>query len=323
LINEILLKENCMNLEPVIQSTFYGNFDAKPFQEKALHKRPIDESNEITAQPSETDNVIKKVKIIADRTYQSAHEVFSQNVLSGFSSVQIQNFFLFEESDPHPVSAQELHHIKIGEEASLLSEEGKYEGDLVNGKAHGKGTYIWPNGDKYVGDFVDGKKQGRGIFTYISGDKYEGDFFEDYPSGNATIAFANGDKYEGAVVDIRPHGKGVLVWANGDKYEGDFINGKRWGKGVLIRANKIKYEGDFFDDKRMGKGTITWVNGDVYEGNFMGGRRVGKGTFTLSNGTKYVGDYVYDKKTGKGSLIPNDNDNTENLLFEALFNGKI
>jgi hypothetical protein len=30
-----------------------------------------------------------------------------------------------------------------------------YEGDVVNGKQHGKGKYTWPDGAVYEGDFVD------------------------------------------------------------------------------------------------------------------------------------------------------------------------
>lgn len=38
----------------------------------------------------------------------------------------------------------------------------KYEGDFVDGKRTGKGTFTWASGNKYEGDFVDGKFHGKG-----------------------------------------------------------------------------------------------------------------------------------------------------------------
>ena len=37
-----------------------------------------------------------------------------------------------------------------------ILEEGHHEGDLVNGKPHGKGIFFWPGGVRYEGDFVNG-----------------------------------------------------------------------------------------------------------------------------------------------------------------------
>jgi hypothetical protein len=60
----------------------------------------------------------------------------------------------------------------------------KYDGNMLNGKANGKGTYTCANGNRYEGDWVSDKRQGKGIYTYANGDRYEGDFvnykFEGY-----------------------------------------------------------------------------------------------------------------------------------------------
>ena len=47
---------------------------------------------------------------------------------------------------------------------------GKYVGDILDGKRHGQGTYIWPNGDKYVGEFQNNNATG-GWFYKTTGQK--------------------------------------------------------------------------------------------------------------------------------------------------------
>jgi len=40
--------------------------------------------------------------------------------------------------------------------------ENKYNGEFVNDKKHGEGTFEWENGDKYTGGWKDGKMNGEG-----------------------------------------------------------------------------------------------------------------------------------------------------------------
>ncbi len=52
-------------------------------------------------------------------------------------------------------------------------DNGRYEGELKNGKLHGKGTYYYNSGNKYTGDWVDDQITGQGIFTWANGERYE------------------------------------------------------------------------------------------------------------------------------------------------------
>lgn len=63
------------------------------------------------------------------------------------------------------------------------SDGSKYTGNIVNGRIHGLGIYIWPSGAKYIGEFKDNMKHGRGIYVWPNGDKYVGDYREDRASG--------------------------------------------------------------------------------------------------------------------------------------------
>jgi hypothetical protein len=44
---------------------------------------------------------------------------------------------------------------------------------------HGKGTYLFPNGNRYDGDWVADLKEGYGTLTYVNGEKYEGQWKAD------------------------------------------------------------------------------------------------------------------------------------------------
>ena len=47
-----------------------------------------------------------------------------------------------------------------------MEAQGKYEGDLTKGKKHGKGTYVWLNGNKYIGEWKDNIINGKDEFIF-------------------------------------------------------------------------------------------------------------------------------------------------------------
>lgn len=53
----------------------------------------------------------------------------------------------------------------------------RYEGEWVDGKMQGRGTYQYSDGSVYDGGWVGGKMQGKGVFVYPNGNRYEGEFF--------------------------------------------------------------------------------------------------------------------------------------------------
>ena len=159
-----------------------------------------------------------------------------------------------------------------------INDNGTYEGDLVDGIMHGKGTYVWDDGDTYTGGYNHGKMHGTGTMTWANGDTYIGDFLD----GERT-------------------GKGTYTWATGESYTGDFLNGKRTGKGTYIWVDGDTYTGDFVDNKMHGKGTYTWITGEVYTGDYVEGKRTGYGEMTWPNGDKYTGQFVDGERHGHGT----------------------
>lgn len=96
---------------------------------------------------------------------------------------------------------------------TITTTNGMYEGELVNGRPHGRGVFLFNDGGRYEGDFVKGIISGKGAMDYTipsSGYHYEGDF-------------VNGNR----------HGKGVYTFPSGNRYEGDFFNNEIHGNGVL------------------------------------------------------------------------------------------
>ena len=54
--------------------------------------------------------------------------------------------------------------------------DGKYIGEIENGKPNGTGSITFPDGHKYEGEWKDGRHHGHGIFTSPDGDKYVGEW---------------------------------------------------------------------------------------------------------------------------------------------------
>jgi hypothetical protein len=46
---------------------------------------------------------------------------------------------------------------------------GLYEGQMRDGKRHGKGKYTLANGDQYDGEFKDNLQHGKGKYTKANG----------------------------------------------------------------------------------------------------------------------------------------------------------
>jgi|GEM_PF-4749871 len=115
-----------------------------------------------------------------------------------------------------------------------LEYDAVYEGDIVEGKPHGKGKYTLRGGEFYEGDFVDGKWHGRGKYTeksYV----YEGSFTNTYKSGRGRITFQNGDVFEGDFDPEKNEGEGTMTYANGKVKKGKWTcwNDKFKGKGLF------------------------------------------------------------------------------------------
>ena len=59
--------------------------------------------------------------------------------------------------------------------------DGKYVGEIENGKPNGTGSITFPDGHKYEGEWKDDKKNGQGTYFFPDGGKLVGEFRKDSP----------------------------------------------------------------------------------------------------------------------------------------------
>ena len=103
--------------------------------------------------------------------------------------------------------------------------DGKYIGEIENGKPNGTGSITFPDGRKHVGEFKDGLRHGEGILTSPNGSKYEGEWKDDKKNGHGTVTLPHGQKYEGELKDDKfwngtdydKNGNIIESWLNGVK----------------------------------------------------------------------------------------------------------
>lgn len=116
------------------------------------------------------------------------------------------------------------------------SKVSRYEGEMRDGKAHGRGIVEMADGGRYEGEWRDGNEQGRGTWVWASGDRYDGEWRDDKRHGRGTFVRANGDRYDGEVSDGKQHGRGAWAGADGDRYDGEWREGLADGFGTFYFA---------------------------------------------------------------------------------------
>lgn len=114
----------------------------------------------------------------------------------------------------------------LSNKGRLILETGAiYDGDILNGKPHGKGKKASADGAVYEGDFANGLCSGKGKLT-LSYCVYEGDFVADTPDGKGKVTYNDGRVYEGDISKGSLTGKGKFTYAGGEEEEGDFFRGQ-------------------------------------------------------------------------------------------------
>ena len=125
--------------------------------------------------------------------------------------------------------------------------ECEYHGEFKKGtlKRHGRGLFVWEDGEVYIGYWANDKREGEGTNTYTNGNIYQGTYKNGKKNGEGIYKWSNGDLYQGTWKNDMMHGKGRYEFSNGDVYDGYFKKDKINGNGTYIFANKKSYKGKF------------------------------------------------------------------------------
>ncbi len=218
---------------------------------------------------------------------------------------------------------------------------GHYEGEFVEGRREGTGTY-WFAGDdnynrqKYSGEWKDGERNGTGTLYWINGDRYEGDWADDTMEGTGTYWYAKDDdsgrqKYEGEWEDGERNGMGTLYWTNGARYEGEFLNDSRNGTGIYWypkdnENGKEKYDGEWKEGECSGKGIVTYREDSErlqFVGQFADGLWNGEGVLYYKDGRRTEGTWVDNELEGMAVRWYSKEDDTGRLKYVGEFKNSV
>ena len=121
---------------------------------------------------------------------------------------------------------KQLNNIKVIQEAKenpkkikkkkCIFEDGEYTGEMLDTLPHGKGIFIYKNGDEYKGEFKKGMKDGNGYYKNKEGE-YDGFWKNNKKDGHGKYTFKNGDLFMGEFKDDMFNGQGILLYSNGNK----------------------------------------------------------------------------------------------------------
>lgn len=140
----------------------------------------------------------------------------------------------------------------------------------------GKGRVIYPNGDYFEGEIVNGKAEGKGKYTE-GNVTFSGQFNNNLQDG---FGVEKGENYffEGIFQEgVKKQGK--LNWIDSEpcEYMGEFLDNCFEGRGTLV-SKEGKYIGNFSHGLKNGQGKLFYKDKhQYYQGEFVNGKRHGQG----------------------------------------------
>jgi hypothetical protein len=257
------------------------NIKEKYFLLPAIENNDLIDKNIYIVQFPYGDLSYSKGKILKRNLYEIAYDVSTKEGSSG-SPIFLENsnsvIGIHKQGSKKNMEnyGDLIYPIIIDLKPQINYENGDYyKGDIINGKANGKGILYYKEGKiKYEGNFINDKMEGYGKFYYKNGRYYIGQFKQNLLNGNGKLYDINGNiKYKGNFINNKFEGDGIYYSEGCDYYIGPHKNGLRNGKGTLYYENgKIKYEGDLECGMYNGKGTLYRSDGIIeYSGKFKRG----------------------------------------------------
>eukprot|EP00960_Hanusia_phi_P044244 756536-Hanusia_phi.AAC.3 len=167
-----------------------------------------------------------------------------------------------------------------------------------NGRDSENGFVVktWPDGKRYEGEMKDGKRHGKGSISYPDGAAYAGEWSQDWRHGIGEYKYTDGTWYKGCWDMGNRQGEGLCTYADGNIYEGEWMGNLPHGRGKCreTRSEDGKYRSEERDEER----------GDVALLEIVSGRMHGQGILTRSDGTiSYEGQWKDGEKVSGGTPL--------------------
>jgi hypothetical protein len=160
----------------------------------------------------------------------------------------------------------------------------RYEGNFVQSRLEGKGTYYWAIGDRYEGAFENGKIHGQGKSVWDDGREYEGDWVQGQMQGYGTHTWPKSSaarRFTGWFYQGKPKGEGEFETDGLGDNSTILYKTKNWAVAAnngfggaytgsiefrFTDGNRDSYEGEWKDLALNGSGKALFHNGDIYDG---------------------------------------------------------
>ena len=85
----------------------------------------------------------------------------------------------------------------------VTDSKGVYEGDMVDGKRNGKGTYKRNDGNSYSGYWENDQKNGYGSYNWKDGESYTGNWKNNKKNGYGIYTYSDGERWSGNWINDR------------------------------------------------------------------------------------------------------------------------
>jgi TonB family protein len=146
---------------------------------------------------------------------------------------------------------------------TTFSSSGTYNGEFLNGKPHGLGTWHYPSGAKYEGDVQNGLRHGKGSWVDSDGTTYVGEWEQNKWWGRGLVKNRQGYSYEGEFKNNLRDGFGKSTSPTGHVYEGEWRADLPNGHGVETQPDGTEYFGKWSSGAYDGLGVTFYPNGNV------------------------------------------------------------